>query len=517
MTGVRLGARWPLPSAFILGALSVLALAPVFAFPVLWATIPGLTALLAGRGILHAGAIGWGFGFGFHLGGLYWIANALLVDAARFGWLWPFAVILVPALLAVFAGLASASVAWIERRAEVDAITRMLLLALAWALFDWLRGGVLTGFPWNALGYVWSVSDVSMQAYAYLGVPAAGLVTFLAAGAPLALLSPRRRPLAAALLTAPALLLLAGAGLRLQNAVDPGVQANARLRLVQPNIAQQDKWNPALRDRHIETLLKLSAGPGYGEIDALIWPETAAPFVLAREAGRRRLLALLAPKGGALITGAVRTRRRTGEVNGIWNSIQAIDRRGEIIAQYDKHHLVPFGEYLPFRPLLSWFGLDKIVQGAGDFVAGGGPALLRVAALPPFRPLICYEAIFPSEVAAPARAAWLLNVTNDAWYGDSSGPRQHLVMAQARAVEQGVPLVRATNTGISAVTDAYGRIVARLELGQRGVLDVDLPQPLATAGLYGRYGDGLFALLWLILAAFAGWRLWREYRLRAPT
>ena len=285
---------------------------------------------------------------------------------------------------------------------------------------------------------------------------------------------------------------------------------NVTLRLVQPNIPERDKWDPArVRDNLLE-LMRLSC-PG-SRISDLVWPEAAVPFYLADEEAVRHELARMVPKDGLLLTGTLRrapiaTATTTiGGAYDAYNSLEALDAAGQIVASYDKFHLVPFGEYIPLRGILP---IDKLTPGRGDFASGPGPRTLELPHLPPVSPLICYEAIFPGDVADPARRPrWLLNVTNDAWFGDSSGPYQHFESARLRAVEEGLALVRVANTGISGVVDPYGRVTARLGLGAKGILDVPLPAALAGATPMARFGSFPLGVL-LLAALLAAWRFSR--------
>jgi apolipoprotein N-acyltransferase len=280
-------------------------------------------------------------------------------------------------------------------------------------------------------------------------------------------------------------------------AMVPGV----RLRIVQANIPQQKKWIAELRAGHLQRQIAMSRQPSPNSSirppTHVIWPETAAPFFLANDDAARSVVASAAPPDGALITGAP---RRSGEPGNLrfWNAAHVITGDGRIVANYDKAHLVPFGEYVPLRGILP---LDKLVPGQGDFSAGAGRQTLAVPGLPPVSPLICYEAIFPGAVARQdARPGWLLNLTNDAWFGTFAGPQQHFAIAATRAVEEGLPLVRAANTGISAVIDPYGRPVVMLGLGVEGVIDSGLPLALPTLTPYARWGNALPAGLVGIVA-----------------
>jgi apolipoprotein N-acyltransferase len=269
--------------------------------------------------------------------------------------------------------------------------------------------------------------------------------------------------------------------------------AGVRLRLVQANIDQRLKWQDGERVRTLQKYLALSTQPGNPPVTHVVWPETALPYLLSTEPELLRIVARVVPPGGLLLTGAVRVEQPGPQPGRVWNSVHAIDDQGRIVATYDKFHLVPFGEYVPLRHILP---IDKITPGTSDFAAGPGPSTVRLPGLPAASPLVCYEAIFPGAVTAPSgpRPQWLLNVTNDAWFGHSAGPHQHFASARLRAVEEGLPLVRAANTGISAVIDPYGRVRAELGLGREGVLESSLPAALPPTP-YARFGNVAFLML----------------------
>ena len=467
--------------ALALGVASAAALPPVHAVPVLVVAFTGLVWLLDGApGHRAAFATGWWFGFGYFVAGLYWIAFALLTDPEKFGWMIPFAVGGLSAGLALY----SAAAVLLARLICPRGIGRILVFAACWSAAEWLRGELLTGFPWNPLGNVWTFSAPMIQIAALIGVFGLGLVTVAVAAAPAALDTAGRGGWGFVAVAALALVAIwAGGAMRLAGATAETVPGTV-LRLVQPNIAQHHKWRADLRAAQFNSHMRLSAGVAKQPVTHVIWPETAAPFFLNKEAGARRRMATVVPAGGALITGTLRSA--TEPRREIWNSLQAIDDRGEIIGGYDKSHLVPFGEYVPLRSILSF---AKVTHGTTDFSAGPGPRTVRVVGLPPFGSLICYEAIFPGRVTDPGdRPGWLLNVTNDAWFGISSGPYQHFASARMRSVEEGLPLVRVANTGISGVVDGYGRVTARLGLDRRGVIDASLPAALP-ATFFARWGN----------------------------
>jgi apolipoprotein N-acyltransferase len=485
--------RWPRASAFGLGAVVALALPPLNLWPCLLGFAGLLDLLRRGAGARRAFLLGWCFGFGHCLVGLYWIAIAFFADAERFGLLALPAVLLLCAGLALYPALAALLATLYRWRSGTAAA---LALALAWLLTEWLRGHLpLGGFPWNLIGYAFAGSAGLSQLAAVTGIWGLSLLAVTIGALPVVLLEPGSRtrwrpPAAAGVILA---LVWLGGSLRLTDAAgEPAT--GVHLRLVQANIAQNVKWQPELRARWFQRYLELSARPAE-RIAAVIWPEAASPYPLDREPEARRLIARVLPPGGLLLTGGERFDLKTQPPRA-WNSLFALDDRGRILAFYDKRDLVPFGEFLPFRSALGRLGLEKLTEGSIDFQPGPGRQTLTLPGLPPFSPLICYEAIFPGGVVDPqARPAWLLNVTNDAWFGRSSGPYQHLAMARFRAIEEGLPLVRAANTGISAVVDPYGRIEARLDLGVTGVLDAGLPSPLREPPPFARFG------LWCVVLA----------------
>lgn len=502
--------RWLI--AFLLGATAIAAHPPVHFLPALMIAFPGVVWLLDGaRSPRAAFAIGWMFGAGYFAAGLYWVSNALLVDAARFAWLIPFALIGLSLGLGLFIGLTTLAARYLWS----PGVGRVFAFAVSWTFFEMVRGTVLTGFPWNPVGNVWVVFVPVLQTASWLGVYGLSAITVFAAAAVVLSVGSGRYRWLQALSGLAVICVLAGAGaLRLSdagNATIPGVV----LRIVQPNIAQADKWVPARRAQNYARHLQMSSAPGesnethgaVGPVTHVIWPETAVPFSVATDAPRRALMRQSVPAGGLLLTGSIRLERRNGRISRVWNSLVAVDDKTAVAAVYDKFHLVPFGEYMPFRDILPF---DKITAGALDFSAGPGPRTLHLAGLPAFSPLICYEVILPGRVVDRSdRPAWLLNITNDAWFGTSAGPHQHFASARVRAVEEGLPLVRAANTGISGVVDGFGRVTARLGLDRAGTLDTTLPAAAQRRTLFSVYGNilpGILVVLMAIAAAYLAWR-----------
>ena len=520
---------WRILIAFLAGAASTLALPPTNIWPVPFVTFPVLVWLVDGAagtrfgGVLAAASAGWWFGFGYFLAGLYWLGHAFLVDAKTFGWLLPFAVTALPAAMAIYTALVLA----LARAIWTRGATRILALAVALTLTEWLRGHLFSGFPWNTFGYALISPLWLAQGAALIGIWG---LTFLAVAiyaSPAALADPRTdttRPWVAPALSGVVIAALAIYGVARLAGTSTNYVEGVHLRIMQPNLQQDDKFNYARKQQVMDRYLALSDrkdGPqstGLRGVTHLIWPESAFPFFLTREPDVLAQISALLPKGTVLITGAIRAPDSQGVVNRAYNSIYVIGDDGSILSVYDKVHLVPFGEYLPFQDLLERLGLEQLTKVRGGFIPGERRQNQPAPGAPNFLPLVCYEIIFASD-AVPhseqpnwlyrhlgryfdwpfvagngARPGWLLNLTNDGWFGASAGPYQHFQQARVRAIEEGLPLVRAANTGISAVVDPLGRVVASLPLGVEGILDAALPQPLAPTP-YARLGDAPAGLM----------------------
>jgi len=500
--------------ALAAGASGALALPPLDLWPLIvvpmtiavWLIDGAIGTTLVGR-FRAAAAVGWWWGFGFFLAGLWWLGAAFLVEADKFAWAMPLGVVALPAFLAVFPALAfgCAKLVW------PSGAGRILVLAVVLSLSEWLRGHVLTGFPWNVYGMMLAGQGQIAQFASLAGLYGLTLLAIAIGAAPATLGTGEtgagrwRAPVTASIVLAG----LIGFGAWRVPAAPVPLVAGVKLRLMQPNLAQDAKFSARNGEAILNQYLALSdratspTTPGVQAVTHLIWPESAFPFLLGRTPQALSRIAALLPPNTTLITGAARAGEALpGESRPpIFNSIQVVDDEGVIVSSYDKVHLVPFGEYLPrvLETLIRSLGLSEFVSVPGGFASGTRRQSLTIRGLPPAAPLICYEVVFPGQVAPTGpRAGWMLNLTNDGWFGQTSGPYQHFAQARLRAIEEGLPLVRVANTGISGVTDGYGRVIASLPLGTEGVLDVGLPRT-SPATLYAQLGDVVYAGL---LAAF---------------
>lgn len=476
--------------AFAAGLFSALGFAPFNMFPALLLGFAVVVLLIDGtegvtRRAWRAGLIVWAFGFGQYAFGMHWIAYAFLVDPASHAWQIP-AVFVFFALLALFQFGAGALAICFWRKSG-----RIFVFALSYGLAEWLRGHILTGFPWNIPAYGWGAVPGVLQSTAIFGAYGLSLLTVLfgASLAELSSLQPKWK--LPAVLAAIFTVLWMGGSVRLVTAEVQHVPGVA-LRLVQPNIPQAEKYQRRYVFRNWKRLIELSRAPGQATLT--VWPEAAPPFLLDEQPLALRQIAEITHHGQGLLTGAIRRELVADNSIRYANSLFVFGRDGAMIATYDKSHLVPFGEYLPFEQTLKTLGLEKLTGIDGSFTPGDGPRAYALSGAGRLTPLICYEILFPGEVIGAERPDWLVNVTDDSWFGPWAGPRQHLLVARMRAVEEGVPVVRAANTGISAIIDPYGRITHRLGLGQTGVVDGPLPAAIAPTP-YSRFGELWFLLL----------------------
>ena len=472
--------------AFCGGAFGALALAPIGFFPAFCVPMVLAVWLLDGSGgesrwitLRRAAGAGWWLGFGYFVAGLWWLGSAFLAEADRFAWALPLGVLGLPAGLALFTafGFFLARLMWSPGAARIFALAAGLGVA------EWLRGHVLTGFPWNDFGMVLGSNLIFAQTASICGLYGLTVLSVLLFASP-ALLGGARPNRLYPVVAASVLAVMALFGaLRLQ--ATSGEIKGAKLRVVQPNVPLADfraDRGEQLLDQYL-TVSDRSTSPqttGIADISHLFWPKSAFPFILSRDgAALAKIGARL--QNTVLFTGAARAEGE-GRNTVYFNSVEVI-AGGEVKESYDKMHLAPFGEYMPFARLLAKAGITQFVSIPGGFESGATSRILTAPGLPAVFPMVCYESIFPDEIASrieaqPLRPGLLLNVTNDTWFGKTPGPYQHFAQARLRAVEQGLPLIRSANTGISAIVDPYGRALGALPLGVEGVLDGFLPKAL---------------------------------------
>lgn len=519
--------------ALVVGALAALGFAPWDLWPLTLASIAALFGLVDTAATRrHAFALGWWFGVGHCLVGLSWIATAFTYQAAMPAWLGWVAVDGLAMFLSLYIGVATL----IARVAAPSGPARLLVFAAAWMLTEWLRGHLLSGFAWNPLGEAWLPVPGIAQAAAYLGALGLSGLMVLAGGALVLLLAPRTRAIGGGL--AAAIVGLAAA-LAVSTPSPPVVAGAPLVNLIQPNVGQSDKWDPAVEDEHLARYLRLSrtalarsrrlleAWDREPQTAAarppqlIIWSESSVPMIVDEDPAARAQLASILRPGDLLLFGGVKLIRNSadrssdpaGDVVAETNSLYVLSADGVLHGRYDKSHLVPLGEYVPARPLMTRLGLAQLAPGAFDFRAGPGPRTLQLPGFPSAGAQICYEMIFPGEVVeAGNRPAWLVNISNDAWFGPS-GPPQHLAQARLRAIEEGLPVARATPTGISAMIDARGRVVRALGQGAEGVVTTALPPPLPPTWFsrWAHWTTLVFGALLLVGAALAARsRRWRS-------
>ncbi|MFA4893694.1 apolipoprotein N-acyltransferase [Brevundimonas sp.] len=490
--------------------------------------LPGLLGyallmFLAERSVGARGAfwMGWLAGFAYFFISCWWVAEAFLVNPAQ-AWMAPFAASLLPIGLGLFWGTATA----LYRRFRPDGVRRVLVFAALFCLLEWLRGHVLTGFPWNPAGASWRAGSAASQFAAVVGVYGLGFVTVAGAAAfgPLLGAGSRKARIGAAVLGAAALgALVIGGAVRLSQARLE--LTDTVVRIVQADVPQESKWTPEAYQGIVDRYVNLTGHAGAMTPDLVIWPEGALPAsanqVFAPGSADAEAIARAVQPGQSLIMGLGRGVPDPAAPGGgrYFNSLFVLTDEGagglRITATYDKYRLVPFGEYLPAGGLMGALGVRSLTHMPTDFSPGPVPAPIEIPGAPRAQPLICYESLYPGFTpGGGGRPGWIVNISNDAWFGRTSGPLQHLNLASYRAIETGLPVVRSTPTGVSAMIDPWGRIVGdqRLDPGESGVIDARLPRPVGVTP-YGRLGDLLFwlaVLAGLALAAPWSWLRRRE-------
>jgi apolipoprotein N-acyltransferase len=485
--------KFLIPSS--LGAFAAFAFTPTYFILALFVSFPALLFLISkSESYKQTFFIGWSFGFGFFLHGLYWISYALLVDENLFGWLVPFAVTLIPATLAIYIGIT----ALVAHPIRKDPLRLILCFTSSWVLIEILRTSLFTGFPWLALGYSLGAWLPMVQSASLFGVFGLSMLILLVSTSPFLLLARTNRKVFFTYAFVCIFLSISNFTYGVWKLETNKTTFHPqKIRIVQPNIKQDLKWNKNHRYANLQKLISLSkskTNPTY-----IIWPESALTFSI-EDPKVKDLLTPIIPPNSFLLTGAINYK---SSLNKIYVSLLAINSNGVLKASYDKKHLVPFGEYIPFKDIIP--GIHKLTHGLMDFSKGAAEQnIISSINGPSFRTLICYEAFFPSEILEKTkRPDFLLNIINDAWYRDSSGPFQHLEMAQFRAIENGLPMVRVANTGISAILGPQGRIIEKLPLNKEGYLESFLPKKNLDLTAYSLYGNNILTFLLLsILVAF---------------
>jgi len=472
--------------AFAAGALLVLTQAPYdffaagfVAFPVLVWLLDGLTGEATTNPLKRlrpAFAVGWWFGFGYFLAGLWWIGGAVLVEADSFAWALPFAVLGVPLVLASFFGFATA----VARILWTDGLTRIAALAVGFALAEWLRSFLLTGFPWNPIGLAAMPTPLLMQSVSVTSMTGMNALAVFVFAMPALLAAQRGRRIGLVVALVFVAAHVAFGYVRLNRPLEAS-STKLAVRIVQPSIDLAEKWDESVRDLVFKTTMDLSARPphtGAREPRLILWPETSVPFFFTERPDALVAIGEMLKPGQMLVAGAVREEASAGTQPLYYNSVVAIDDRGTIVDAVDKVHLVPFGEYIPFAGVAARLGIGQLVAGPMNFVPGSQRHPIVLPGGIEGSAFVCYEIIFPELIKVDAASSRLIvNLTNDAWFGDTPGPYQHFRQAQVRAVENGVPVLRAANNGISGAIDARGRVLDALALNVRDSLDVDLEVP----------------------------------------
>ena len=434
------------------------------------------------------------------------MAYPMLVDPAKNAWLIPFSIILLPAFLGIFIGMTT-YISMLLSRSEMQLV---FIFPVIWVFIEWVRGSIFTGFPWNLIGYSFTNLITISQTASIVGVYGLSLLA-VSLCVSFSLLGSTKKinlllPVMFTILFG--VIHLLGSD-KLNNSINE--YKSIKIRLVQANILQNEKWLDEFRNNNFMKHYNLSKSDNIENVDLIIWPETALTFTSPEKISNRKEMQDILDNGALLLSGMPRVIIDEDKNIDLYNSIVVFDKALDILDSYDKVHLVPFGEYLPFRNILDYLGFSKLVFGEVDYSKGNGPKTIRLGKLPGFSPLICFEIIFPGKVIDPNdRPEWLISISNDAWFGNYAGPWQHFEMARIRSIEEGLPLVRVSNTGISGVIDSYGRILKLIPYGESGVLDHYLPASLPST-LYSRFGDIIVFTIGILIISFVFlWQLIRK-------
>ena len=486
--------KHPKTALFFAGALCSLGFAPVYVLPLSF--LGFLFAFIIcdeSAGYKRSALTGYLFGFGFYAAGFYWVSNALLIDVQTFGFLYPIALLGLGAFFGLFFILPF--MVWHALK-NAGVWAKVFGFSSAFVLMEYLRSFLLTGFPWNMIGTMFGFSDICMQTASVVGTYGLSFILLVFIGAFYAMF--RKQYKISAMLVACILALMIGFGFHRLGSYDR-TESDLRVRLVQPSIPQSMKWDRESLEDNLQTYVDMSRENGFENVKFVVWGETATAFDPRFSAYYKELIKRAVPENGYLMTGLLRYDEQKDE---LYNSLSVIDAEGQTVAFYDKNHLVPFGEYIPFRKFLpDW--IRPVANQVADFSKGKKYKTFELKGFPKFGALICYEVIFEDEVInRHDKPQFLIVVSNDGWYGQSSGPYQHLLSARLRAVEEGITIVRSANNGISAVINPLGEIVSQIGLNEKGSRDIYLPQVLSLSTLYGKIGGKNIQYVMFIVLAF---------------
>lgn len=493
---MRLMLKYPKMTAFLAGIISVAAFAPYY---MTWTAVVAFSVLMfeliRAEDRRRLFVLGYSFGFAHFAVGFSWIGNALLIEPEKFGWLYPISLLASGAFFGLFFGVP----AWLVplRRKPWQ---KWVAFCAAMVVFEWVRSFIFTGFPWNLIGYTLAFSDEMIQAASVggsYGLSLAALLCYTVGG--LWINQPNVKNLGKCLVFAGVVVggLWMGGYWRLTTVI--AKEAGKVVRIVQPSIPQEIKWSRAIAEENFRIYLELSGAKTEPAPDLIVWGETASPFALDEDEQHLQQVKKIIPKNGYLVTGMI-TYQPVGEWYMPHNSMVIINQVGEVVAYYHKSHLVPFGEYIPLREYLPDF-IRPVANAIGTFGRGNGPRKIVLDNMPSLGGVICYEIIFPHEIVNEnERPDFLINLTNDGWYGNSAGPYQHWAATKMRAVEEGISIVRAANNGISGMINAYGQDKKVMPLNYKGYLDVGLDEPLQKKTIYSRFGNWVCLTFCLILA-----------------
>lgn len=493
--------EYPKITALLLGIIATFALPPYYQIWCLLISFGIFSALLnCTKNKFQAFLIGYCFGAGFFAIGFSWVANALALDLKSFGWLIPLALLGSGAFFGLFSGFAAFCSSFFK-----GSFAKIIALGTFWSISEWLRSFILTGFPWNLLGSIWTFDHTWLQTASIFGTYGLSALTVIIFSLPSIIINKPCKKNAVIGITSSLCILLSLALFGLWNCKkhDDITNSTLSIRVVQPSIPQSLKWDFGSLEANLYEYISMSQEPGFEGKNIIIWGETASTFPLSIDPAHFEQAKQAVPPQGYLITGSI---DYFPDKNNRWIPINAshiIQQEKGIINSYIKSHLVPFGEYIPFRSFLPK-QLRPITNVITDFKSGDGAKTFTIKNIPPVGLLICYEIIFPHKIIDQNnRPEWIINMTNDGWYGLSAGPHQHLATAQLRAAEEGLTIVRAANSGISALISKTGKIIKSAPLHSKQNLDFYLPQNLSYKTIYSQYGNYSYFILTLLLTVIA--------------